>query len=132
MQANYAGEVSSMSPYREIPRFAFAHLRNFCKRILYSYFLRNFSLASVELLLGLVLCIFGTIYGLANWHGDALASAGTVMLAALPIIVGTQLLLAFLNYDIQSVPRSTLHLRLKTASNLIRPPQLKQRKSADT
>jgi hypothetical protein len=54
------------------------------------------------------------------------------MLAALPIIVGTQLLLAFLNYDIQSVPRSTLHLRLKTASNLIRPPQLKQRKSADT
>jgi hypothetical protein len=38
------------------------------------------------------------------------------MIAALPIIVGVQLLLAFLSYDIQSVPRSTLHLRLKTSA----------------
>jgi hypothetical protein len=35
------------------------------------------------------------------------------MIAALPIIIGGQLLLSFLNYDIQSVPTSPLHLRLK-------------------
>jgi hypothetical protein len=34
------------------------------------------------------------------------------MVAALPIIIGSQLLLAFINYDIQSVPRVALHPRL--------------------
>jgi glycosyltransferase involved in cell wall biosynthesis len=115
MHAHYAGEASSMKPHREIPRFAAAHAYNFGKRIFYSYFIRNFSVASIELVLGLALCVFGVLFGLSNWRNDAIASAGTVMLAALPIIVGTQLLLAFLNFDIQSVPRSTLHIKLRTS-----------------
>lgn len=114
MFAHYGDEVSNLKPHREISRFALAHLRNFFKRILYGYFIRNFSLASVELILGTVLCLFGLVFGLSNWTSRGPATAGTVMIAALPIIIGTQLLLAFLNYDIQSVPRSTLHLRLKT------------------
>lgn len=105
MHSLYADEVSNLNPFREIPRFALAHLRNFGKRILYNYFIRNFSLASVELALGTILCLFGVVYGVANWGSRAPATAGTVMLAALPVIIGTQLLLAFLNYDIQSVPR---------------------------
>lgn len=115
MHAHYADEMSSMKPVSEIPYFAFAHLRNFAKRILYNYFIRNFSVASIELFIGSLLCIFGVSFGLLNWNTDIVASAGTVMLAALPIIVGTQLVLAFLNYDIQSVPRSTLHLRLRAS-----------------
>ena len=46
---------------------------------------------------------------------------GRLMVAALPIIVGSQLLLAFLNYDVQAVPRSTLHLRLKNSVQPMRP-----------
>ena len=34
------------------------------------------------------------------------------MLAALPILVGMQLVLAFLSYDLQNVPREVLHPRL--------------------
>jgi hypothetical protein len=34
------------------------------------------------------------------------------MLAALPVIVGMQLLLAFLSYDLSNVPREVLHARL--------------------
>ncbi len=120
MHSLYADEVSNLRPFREIPRFALAHLRNFGKRILYNYFIRNFSLASVEFVLGLVLCLFGVIFGLANWSSRGPATAGTVMVAALPIIIGTQLLLAFLNYDIQSVPRSTLHTRLKASGRPMR------------
>jgi hypothetical protein len=112
MHAHYADEVSSMRPLREIPRFAFAHMRNFAKRIFYNYFIRNFSLASLELALGTLLLLFGLVYGLANWGTVAPATAGTVMVAALPIIIGSQLLLAFINYDIQSVPRVALHPRL--------------------
>jgi hypothetical protein len=34
------------------------------------------------------------------------------MLAALPVLIGVQLLLAFLAYDMQSQPRSPIHRRL--------------------
>ncbi len=112
MRAHYADEASSMKPLREIPGFAAAHLRNFGKRIFYNYFVRNFSIASLELLLGTLLLLFGTVFGLLHWGMSVPATAGTVMVAALPIIIGAQLLLAFLNYDIQSVSRTALHLRL--------------------
>jgi hypothetical protein len=88
-------------------------VRNLVKRIFYNYFLRNFSIASIELILGLLLLTFGTVYGIAHWSpGGVPTTAGTVMLAGLPVIVGFQLLLAFINYDIQSVPTSALHTRL--------------------
>jgi hypothetical protein len=35
------------------------------------------------------------------------------MLAGLPVIVGVQLLLAFLSYDMQNDPRTPLHRRLQ-------------------
>jgi glycosyltransferase involved in cell wall biosynthesis len=120
MHSHYARQVSNIRPFYEAPRFALGHLKNFGKRIFYNYFIRNFSVASVELVLGVPLMLFGIVFGLANWGAHAPATAGTVMLAALPIIVGLQLLLAFLNYDIQSVPRSTLHLRLKNSVQPIR------------
>ena len=34
------------------------------------------------------------------------------MLAGLPVLVGVQLLVAFLNYDVNNVPRIPLHQRL--------------------
>jgi glycosyltransferase involved in cell wall biosynthesis len=108
MRAVYEDEVSSLSPGRTIVPFAIGHLRNFCRRLFYSYFLRGFSVASLELLLGPVLVLFGTVFGMARWgvsiaQGEP-ATAGTVMVAALPVIVGTQLILSWLNYDIASEP----------------------------
>jgi len=64
MHSHYADQVSNMKPNREIPGFALAHLRNFGKRIYYNYFIRNFSFASLELVLGFALTSFGIIYGL--------------------------------------------------------------------
>ena len=122
MHAHYASETSTMNPLREAPHFAVAHFRNLAKRIIYSYFVRNFSIASLELVFGAALLLFGIIYGLTNWGTVAPATAGTVMMAALPIIIGFQLLLAFLNYDIASTPRATLHLRLKSSFRPMRAP----------
>jgi glycosyltransferase involved in cell wall biosynthesis len=113
MQPVYGDERSGLRPWHEILPFIRGHTRNFSKRVVYNYFLRNFSIASVELVLGVLLLMFGTVYGVMNWSPGGLpATAGTVMLAGLPVIVGFQLLLAFINYDIQSTPTSALHTRL--------------------
>ena len=56
---------------------------------------------------------FGGIFGAVKWWQSATlgleASPGTVMLAALPVLVGLQLLLAFVGYDIRSVPTHAVH-----------------------
>jgi glycosyltransferase involved in cell wall biosynthesis len=113
MPAVYGDEQSSLRVGKILPRFLFGHLRNFCKRIGYNYFLRDFKIGSLELLLAAVLLPFGTVYGLFYWiTGRRLgltASAGTVMLAALPIILGFQLLLSFLNQDMSNIPRRPIH-----------------------
>jgi glycosyltransferase involved in cell wall biosynthesis len=116
MRAVYGDQGSNLKILPVIPEFAWKHLRNYLKRIFYNYFLRNFSIASVELVLGLLLLGFGIVYGISAWemsyHHQVLASAGTVMLAALPVILGFQLLLSFLNYDMRSEPRLPLQGRL--------------------
>jgi dolichol-phosphate mannosyltransferase len=42
--------------------------------------------------------------------------AGTVMLAVVPLIIGVQLILSFLAYDIESVPRRPIHNRRRSLS----------------
>ena len=85
------------------------HARNLGKRLFYNYYLRNMSLASLQLPLGVSMLLFGSVYGAWHWvqaaaHGVA-TPAGTVMVSALPVLMGMQLILAFLAYDIAAVPR---------------------------
>lgn len=120
MDAKYGDEVSNLKISKIAGEFLFKHLRNFSKRIFYNYFLRDMSLASLELPLGLLLFISGCSFGLYHWISSVGAgvatSAGTVMLAALPVLMGAQLILAFLGYDIASVPRRPLHLLRRNRS----------------
>ncbi len=55
---------------------------------------------------------FGVAYGSVHWirgyQLDVLASPGTVMLAALPVVLGWQALLSFVHLDIANVPRQPL------------------------
>ncbi|MFC0253440.1 glycosyltransferase family 2 protein [Massilia consociata] len=117
MDAVYGDEVSNLKISKVVTEFFAKHVRNFGKRLFYNYYLRNMSLASLELPLGVLLTLFGTVYGLSHWiasaHSDVATPAGTVMLAALPVIMGVQLILAFLAYDIASVPRHPLHKRTR-------------------
>lgn len=116
MDAKYADEVSNLRIGRVLGEFLAKHMRNFAKRVFYNYFLRDMSIASLELLAGLALLVFGICFGASKWWGGLStgipATAGSVMLAAMPILVGLQFLLAFFSYDIASVPKLPISLRL--------------------
>jgi dolichol-phosphate mannosyltransferase len=116
MDAVYGNETSHLKISTIVTEFMYKHARNFIKRLFYNYYLRNMSLASIELPLGLAMIISGTSYGVWQWIISARAQiatpAGTVMLAALPILMGVQLVLAFLAYDIASVPHRPIHKKM--------------------
>ena len=115
MNAEYGEETSNLQISRVVGEFFLKNIRNLLKRIFYNYYLRDMSIASIELPIGLILLFSGVFYGSYSWLNslrlDISTSAGTVMLAALPILVGVQLILAFLGYDIASVPKTPRHNR---------------------
>jgi glycosyltransferase involved in cell wall biosynthesis len=106
MHAFYADEESSLRISRILFEFPPKYFVRFMKRIGYNYFLRDFNAGSLQLFIGSLLFLFGVIFGVIKWvnsiNSGIEASAGTIMLSALPVILGFQLLLGFLNYDIQS------------------------------
>jgi len=116
MPARYADESSNLRVRNVVFEFAWKHLTNTFKRLFYNYYLRDFSIASVEIVVGVAALTWGTWFGLTHWltgiSQNVPATSGTVMVAALPVLLGVQLILAFLNFDIQNVPRDVLHKRL--------------------
>ena len=78
--------------------------------------MRDFGLASVQMVGGLLAIAGGGLFGALKWYENAAAGvhtpAGTVMIATLPIILGFQLLLSFLGYDIAAAPSDPLQARI--------------------
>lgn len=114
MEALYGEETSHLKISKVIPEFAAKHTIAMIKRIIYNYFLRDFSFASLCLLFGVILFFFGVVFGGINWwhsiQTDTPAASGTVMIAMVTIILGFQLLLSFLNYDISNEPSVPLQV----------------------
>jgi glycosyltransferase involved in cell wall biosynthesis len=117
MRAVYADEKSNLRIRSVVGPFLWKHLRNLIKRITYSYFIRDFGVGSLYLTFGIPLVLFSLGFGGYQWlHHARLeieSSAGTVMLAALPFIIGFQLLLSFLALDIASVPATPIFPQLQ-------------------
>ncbi len=116
LEAIYGDETSSLSIPKILLPFIWKHSGNLVRRIFYTYFLRDFSAASIELVFGLIATGFGTIFGSINWYASATsgepAATGVIILAALPFLVGSFLLISFLNFDVQNQPETPLHLSL--------------------
>ncbi len=74
MHARYGNEVSSLSVSRIFLEFLYKHFRNLGKRVLYNYYLRDLSIASIELAAGALLLLFGIVFG--SWHWYLSASSG--------------------------------------------------------
>lgn len=113
MVARYGDEVSNLKVRSVLAEFLAKHARNFVKRVFYNYYLRDMSVASIELPLGVAALAFGTVFGSYHWWRSIVegtsSTAGTVMLSGLPIIIGLQFVLAFLAHDVRSVPTRPIH-----------------------
>jgi dolichol-phosphate mannosyltransferase len=116
IEAKYGDEHSSLSVPKTLLGFPPRLLAGLMRRIFWRYFVHDFSAVSVFLLMGLPLFVFGVVYGSTLWYKldviDKFASAGEVMIAAMPIILGFQLLLQAVVLDIGGVPRTPLAPRL--------------------
>ena len=112
MDAVYADEESSLKVSKVLPEFMVKHVNRFFKRYVYLYLLRDFNIGSLYSLLGVVLCGLGVVFGGWAWLRSLTtgqpATSGTVMLAALPLIIGIQFLIAFLHHDVERVPSQPL------------------------
>ena len=119
MPAIYGAENSNLSALNSLFVFSAKHIRNTLKRIFYNYFLRGFSLASIQLLLGIILLAVGGVTGAIIWSnslssGEA-TTPGTAILIGVCIMTGMQLLLSFISFDFQHEPKVSLQSKLLTA-----------------
>ena len=121
MAAVYGSEKSNLSVRRIAFPFLMKNIRNSLRRFFVQYLIRDFSLATIEAIVALLLLAFGLAAGSSFWLRSYFegreATAGQVMIAALPILSGTQLLLSALNFDMRNVPaipRQQLFSRRRT------------------
>jgi dolichol-phosphate mannosyltransferase len=116
MHARYGGEKSHLSVLGSVLRFPGKFAVRSLKRFVYAYLLRDFNPGSLQALLGFFLVFGGGSFGAYRWARGILenapATSGTVMLASLPIILGAQLLMAALQYDIQNQPHQPIQQSL--------------------
>jgi dolichol-phosphate mannosyltransferase len=121
MDAVYAGEVSSLRISQVLWEFPPKYAVRLVKRIFYTYFLRDFNACSLYLVAGSAMMAFGGVFGVREWvrsvETGVAATSGTVLLAALPVILGFQSLLAALSFDVVNVPSAPLCRDLRHISS---------------
>lgn len=118
--ARYPGNASFLSESKAAMEFPLKLVKGFLGRVKVQYFVRDFTAASLYLVFGFLLAIFGTVWGAWHWAlsltSGTPATTGTVMIAVLPITIGVQLLLQALTLDIQNVPTQPIHTSVRLVS----------------
>ena len=116
MDSLYADEESNLKVGRVLPEFLKKHISRLWRRYVYNYLVRDFNVGTLYSLSGVLLLLAGTAFGTWHWVSGNFnshpATSGTVMLAALPVLIGIQSLIAFLHYDVSNVPTEPLSLSL--------------------
>jgi len=111
----YADEQSKLNPFKALLQFPPRLCCSFLRRILWRYYVRDFSPFSLLFLTGSVLMLFGVLFGLIKWYHGILTGiatpTGTVMLAVVPLFVGFQMFLQAIILDVNAVPARPLQDR---------------------
>lgn len=106
MPAIYGDEKSNLSIGKTLLNFPPRLVAAWARRIHLSYFVFDFNICSLYIMIGLPCFLFGLVFGLCNWiHYASISSpspTGTIMVAVLTFILGFQMLLAAAQYDISA------------------------------
>jgi hypothetical protein len=109
IQPVYAGETSSLNPIGSATEFAPRLLCRAMYRLLNRYFMRDFNVVSVFMIVGVPAVAFGGIWSAFHWLKSSRtqipATTGTVMIGTLAIVLGFQLLLQAVVLDVGNAPR---------------------------
>lgn len=109
LPSRYGDESSSLKPLRAVFEFPARLFTGFFRRIFWRYVFYDVSPVAVFFFAGLALFLFGSIFGVWHWVENSRVNratpTGTVILAAIPVILGFQLLLQAIVLDVQSSPR---------------------------
>jgi glycosyltransferase involved in cell wall biosynthesis len=103
----YGDEVSGMRLRKVVPEISHLLFMGFWRRIFLKYVLMSFSPIALLLFTGLFLCTFGLavgIWALVVTPSGVAPTAGTVLLAVGPLLVGINMLVHALSLDIQQTP----------------------------
>lgn len=118
MQAKYEDEKSSLSLFRASYEFPIKHARNLVKRLLTTYFLRDFSLPGFQLIFGSILSLGAAVFGIYNFvrsqNLGVGTDPGTLILFAISLIIGIQFLLGFISHDVQAFPKRAISRDLES------------------
>ncbi|WP_313301576.1 glycosyltransferase family 2 protein [Diaphorobacter sp.] len=116
MDSVYADEESNLKIGKILPEFLRKHASRLWRRYVYNYLVRDFNVGTVYSIGGVLMLLVGSVFGLCHWiesaNSNRPATSGTVMFAALPILVGIQCLIAFLHFDVGNVPNEPLSQNL--------------------
>lgn len=103
--ALYGAEQSGLRVHRILWTFPFRLLRGFAWRFVKRHVVNDFGLVAVLSLAGAAATLFGVVFGVYHWVESAatgnVATAGTVMIAVVPLILGVQMLLQALSLEVQ-------------------------------
>ena len=114
--ARYRGEISNLSIRRTLLEFPFKLLRILFRRLILRNLIYDFSMASIYILTGMPLLLFGLIFGSTRWYYYASRSipapTGTVILPTLSVLLGIQFIIAAIEIDLRSVPAEPLSFPL--------------------
>lgn len=109
MISYYGEEISNLKLSNSLIEFSVQHFKRTVKRIIYMYFIRDFNPGTFYLITSLFLLLFSGILGGIKWYqsfSTGIATPlGTLLIVALPMLVGFQLFLSFLAYDTQNIPK---------------------------
>ena len=109
MPARYGNESSHLSIPRVLRQFPPRLLKCFVSRMVLKNFIYDFTMESVYLLIGLPMLFGGVLFGGYNWFlswsTGVPAHTGTVVIPAMLIILGVELLLAAIGIDLQQIPK---------------------------
>jgi dolichol-phosphate mannosyltransferase len=113
IKARYGTEKSNLNITRVLFQFPIHLIIGFLRRIWLRKILYSLTMEAILGIFGILLIMIGAIFGISKFIDYAViqsvpAPAGTVMVAALPIFLGFQMLMNAIILDIQSVPSTPL------------------------